>query len=105
MNFLQRLFGQSENTAQAAKSRLKSALAQDRSEIPVETLDTLKKAIGDAVSKHLEVDREHLQVTVSREGEAHHVVANIPVVSTRPVRPRTSSHRTMRTVRTTNPKN
>jgi cell division topological specificity factor len=106
MNFLQRLFGQSEssNTAQSAKSRLRTALAQDRAEVSTETLEALKNAIVDAVSKHLEVDRDHVQVSVSREGDANNLVANIPVVNMRPVRPRTSSRRTMRTVRTANTK-
>jgi len=105
MNFLQRLFGQSNNnTAQSAKMRLKFALAQDRLEIPAETLDALKKGIGDVVSKHLDVDREHVLVTVSRESEGYQVVVSIPVVNARPVRPRRSPHRTLRTVRAANPK-
>jgi cell division topological specificity factor len=105
MNFLQRLFGQSDsNTAQAAKARLRTALAQDRAEIAPETLDALKRAIVDAVSKHMEVDRDHVKLSVSREGEAHNLVANIPVVNLRPARPRTASRRTMRTVRTANTK-
>lgn len=105
MNFLQRLFGQSNNnTVQDAKMRLKFALAQDRSEIPAETLDALKKTIGDAVSKHLKVDREHVQVTVSREGGENQLVVNIPVANARPGLPRRSARRTIRTARTANPK-
>jgi cell division topological specificity factor len=104
MNFLRQLFGQSENTAQDAKLRLRSAITQDRAELAPETLDALKNAISDVVSKHMEIDRDHVQVSVSREGGAHNLVANIPVVSMRPKPQPTinSSRRTMRTVRTVN---
>lgn len=113
MNFLQRIFGKSDisYSAQEAKTRLASAIAQDRSDFSPEVLDMIKQAVVKAVSKHMDVDIEHVQLSIVGEGQTHNVVANIPIVNTRRARarsPRLSTARrgtrTIRTVRTVNSK-
>lgn len=86
MNFLDRIFGRSSNSAGAAKERLQFVLAHDRSDISPETLDILKDEIVKVISKHVEIDLDQVEVTVSRSGTLHRLVANIPVLSTRPSR-------------------
>ncbi len=87
MNFLDRIFGRSSSSASAAKERLQFVLAHDRSDISPETLDILKDEIVKVISKHVEIDLEQVEVTVSRSGTIHRLVANIPVLNTRPTRP------------------
>ncbi|HEX7593033.1 MAG TPA: cell division topological specificity factor MinE [Anaerolineae bacterium] len=86
MNFLERIFGRSSQSASAAKERLQFVLAHDRSDISPETLDILKDEIVKVISKHVEIDLEQVEVTVSRSGTLHRLVANIPVLNTRPTR-------------------
>jgi cell division topological specificity factor len=113
MNFLRRIFGKSDigYSAREAKTRLTSAIAQDRSGFSPEALDMIKRSVVEAVSKHMDVDNEHVQLSIAREGQTHNVVANIPIVNTRRARakpPRLSTARrgtrTIRTVRTVNSK-
>jgi cell division topological specificity factor len=101
MNFFARLFGQSSKSADAAKERLQFVLAHDRSDISPETLDLLKDEIVNVISKHVEIDREHVEVTVSLTGTIHRLVANIPVVNPRPPRasPRHTRQRAARPTR------
>ena len=113
MNILQRILGKSdiEYSAQAAKMRLTNAIAQDRSDFSAEALGLIKQAVVAAVSKHMEVDEECVQLSITREGQTNYVVANIPIVNARRLRnqsPRESTvrrgTRTMRTVRSANGK-
>ena len=55
-------------------------LASDRTDIPPETLEILKDEIITAISKHVTIDREHVEVTVTRTGERSRLMADIPVV-------------------------
>lgn len=88
MNVLRRLLGKSdiEYSAQTAKTRLTTAIAQDRSECSAATLDMIKQTVVEAVSKHVEVDDECVRLSIAREGETNYVVANIPIVNGRRLR-------------------
>ncbi len=87
MNFLDRILGRSPKSADAAKERLQLVLAHDRSDISPETLEILKDEIVNVISKHVEIDLEQVEVTVSRSGAIHRLVANIPVLNTRAPKP------------------
>ncbi|MDE3088879.1 MAG: cell division topological specificity factor MinE [Chloroflexota bacterium] len=93
MEFLARLFGRSPRTADTAKERLQFVLAHDRSDISPETLNLLKDEIVNVISKHVEIDREHVEVTVTRAANVNKLVANIPVIRPRPPRAKTSPRR------------
>lgn len=86
MSFFDRIFGRSSHSADTAKERLQLVLAHDRSDISPETLELLKDEIVNVISKHVEIDLEQVEVTVSRSGTIHRLVANIPVLNTRPPR-------------------
>lgn len=83
MSFLQRLMGKSDTiySAEEAKMRLVSAIAQDRLEVSPEFLDKIKQSLIVALSTHMSVDNEHVQMSVVRDGQAHCVVASIPIVN------------------------
>lgn len=80
MNIFSRILGRPDDSANVAKQRLQLMLASDRTDIPPETLDLLKDEIIAAISKHVTIDREHVEVSVTRSGERSRLVADIPVV-------------------------
>lgn len=71
MNFPQRIFGESDisYSAQEAKTRLTSAITQDRSDCSLEVLDMIKLAIVETVSKYMDVNSERVQLSIAREGQ------------------------------------
>jgi cell division topological specificity factor len=80
MSFITKLLGRSDDSANVAKQRLQLMLASDRTDIPPETLDLLKDEIIAAISKHVTIDRENVEVTVTRTAERSRLVADIPVL-------------------------
>ena len=80
MNLISRMFGRNDDSANVAKQRLQLMLASDRTDIPPETLEILKDEIITAISKHVTIDREHVEVTVTRDQQTSRLVADIPVV-------------------------
>ncbi|MBI4789909.1 MAG: cell division topological specificity factor MinE [Chloroflexi bacterium] len=83
MSFINRLFGRSPDSAHVAKERLQLVLAHDRTSISPETLDLLKDEIISVISKHIEIDRAHVEVSISRGAQGNRLVADIPVVGVR----------------------
>jgi cell division topological specificity factor len=74
---------------------LKVVLVSDRTNITPALLETLKDEIVAGISKHVEIDRERMQVRVTQGREYHRIVADIPVLGTRPAQKR-SKRRTQR---------
>ncbi len=97
MGFLDRIFGRPSPSAEVAKERLQFVLAHDRSDISPQTLDVLKDEIITVISKHVEVDREHVEVSITRVGNTSRLVANIPVIESRVPRAKPLSRRSVRT--------
>jgi cell division topological specificity factor len=96
MGFLDRILGRPSPSAEVAKERLQFVLAHDRSDIAPQTLNVLKDEIITVISKHVEVDREHVEVSITRVGNASRLVANIPVIEPRVPRAAPSPKRTAR---------
>ncbi len=91
MDFMNRLLGRSPDSAHIAKERLQLILANDRTHISPETLNLLKDEIINVISKHVEIDCAHVEVTVSRSQTGSRLVADIPVRSTRGSRSKTQA--------------
>ncbi len=83
MDFLKRLFGHSPESAQVAKERLQLVLAHDRTSISPETLERLKDEIIAVISRHVEIDRAHVDVSISRSPRGNRLVADIPMLGVR----------------------
>ena len=83
MNFLNRLLRRSPDSAHVAKERLHLILANDRTNISPETLNVLKDEIIAVISKHIEIDCDNVEVTVSRGQAGSRLVADIPMRSKR----------------------
>jgi cell division topological specificity factor len=84
MGFFRRLFGRREpSSGRVAKERLRLVLTQDRAGISPALLDKLKDDIIMVISRHLDVDVEGVQVTVTQSNRESSLVADIPLADGR----------------------
>ncbi len=89
MGFLERLFGRQEPASgRVAKDRLRLVLTQDRAGISPVLLDTLKDEIIAVISRHMDVDVDAVQVSVTQDGHESSLVADIPLKKPRGTRGR-----------------
>lgn len=80
IEFLRRLFGQ-RGSSETAKERLRLVLMTDHLELSPEMIETMKRDLVDVISRHVEVDRERIDVTFERQESTLAMLANIPILS------------------------
>ncbi len=78
---VQKLFGNKNNSGQTAKKRLKLALIYDKLEISDDVLKDLQRDIIDTISRYFEIDKDALQLDISKSGEMSALVFNTPILS------------------------
>ena len=84
MRILDRLFGQRKPSSRdIAKERLQLVLAYDRIKVSPELLDILKNELITVISKHVEIDREGVEVTFSQGKRRNRLIADIPLLGAR----------------------
>ncbi len=85
MGFLNKLLGRrrESSSGEVAKERLRLVLTHDRSGISPKLLDTLTDEIIAVISRHVDVDVDNVQVTVSKSGQESSLVADIPLMDRR----------------------
>ncbi len=79
MDWLNRLLGRHDSSAEIAKNRLKVVLSYDRTNITPEMLSQLQDEIVAAISRHLDIDRAGMMVSTQRGDTGDHLVADIPI--------------------------
>jgi cell division topological specificity factor len=62
-----------------AKERLKVVLVHDRLKVNPEVLELVKSELLTVLSRRLDVDEQHMQITLAREGGWDTLHANVPV--------------------------
>jgi cell division topological specificity factor len=89
MGFLDWLFGRTggESSKDIAKERLQVVLVSDRTNITPALLQTLKDEIIAGISKHVEIDQDGMEVTLTQGRQYHRMVAEIPIIRTRDLPP------------------
>ena len=80
MSFFDRLFGK-KNSAESAKERLQLVLVHDRTDLTPAELDSLKDDLIAAISRHVEIDPQAMQIGVEHDGRSQRLVADIPIKS------------------------
>ncbi len=84
VSFLGKFFGR-ENEADAskavAKQRLRLVLVHDRLDVSETIMNSLREDLIATIGKYMEIDKEALEVSLSREDEGVALVANIPVIN------------------------
>ncbi len=89
MGFLDRLLGRGQDAGSKdiAKERLQVVLTSDRTNITPALLETLKDESIQSISKHVEIDQDLMEITLSQGRQYHRIVADIPVIRTREAPP------------------
>ncbi len=62
-----------------AKERLKVVLVHDRLKVNPELLEIIKAELLSVISRRLEVDEQHMQVSLSREGGSDKLQTDVPI--------------------------
>lgn len=80
IEFLRRLFGHQGSSA-TAKERLRLVLMTDHLELAPEMIEQMKLELVEVISRHVEVDRERIEVNFERQDRTLALLANIPILS------------------------
>ena len=80
MSFFDRLLGR-KNSAESAKERLQLVLIHDRTDLTPAELDSLKDDLIAAISRHVDIEPESVQIGVEHDGRSQRLVADIPIKS------------------------
>ena len=62
-----------------AKERLKVALVQDRIKVNPELLELIKAELLAVISRRLDIDEQHVELTMAREDRWDKLHANVPI--------------------------
>ena len=83
MKFFERLRGRhyEPSSGEVAKERLRLVLAHDRTSISPSLLNRLKDEIITAISRHIAIDADDVQVTFSQSARESRLVADIPLLA------------------------
>src|SRR5947209_14395021 len=62
-----------------AKERLKVALVQDRVKVNPELLELIKADLLAVISRRLDIDEQHVQISMAREDRWDKLLADVPI--------------------------
>ena len=80
MSFLRKLLGRGEqSSSDVAKRRLQLVLVHDRANISPGLLAMIKDEIINVISRHIEIDRNAVEINFSQQGRESRLVADIPL--------------------------
>ncbi len=80
MGVLSFMIGRKKPTpGEVAKERLKVVLAHDRIKLNPELLDLIKADLLTVISRRLEVDEQHVEVSLAREDHRDKLHADMPI--------------------------
>ncbi|MFN2274862.1 MAG: cell division topological specificity factor MinE [Anaerolineales bacterium] len=83
MSFFEKVGLGRSRSAKSAKERLQLVLVHDRAGISPGKLEVLKDDLIDVISRHLEIDTEHVEITLTRDRDQQRLVADIPLAPSR----------------------
>ena len=83
-SFLSKFFGKEEESSLSktvAKERLRLVLVHDRLDISETLMLQLREDLIDTIGRYMEIDKDALEVSLSRDEDGVALVANIPVIN------------------------
>jgi len=81
MNFLQRLTGRRHPASKdVARDRLKLVLIHDRTDVSPAIIEQMRNELIDVISKHVDIDRDGVEITLHQEANENRIVADIPLL-------------------------
>ncbi|MEK7323673.1 MAG: cell division topological specificity factor MinE [Chloroflexota bacterium] len=81
-NFFNRLTGRQPASKEVAKDRLKLVLIHDRTDISPAVMEMMKDEIIAVISKHVDIDRDGVDIKLTQEDHESRLVADIPILKT-----------------------
>ncbi len=79
--FLERLMGKKQNSANAAKERLKLVLIHDRTDITPGQMENMKNELLQVISKYVNIDPKTVKIDMTQDGREQRLVADIPIAA------------------------
>jgi cell division topological specificity factor len=83
MNLFQKVGIGRSRSAQSAKERLQLVLIHDRAGISPGKLETMKDELIQVISRHIDIETDLVEITLTKERDQHRLVADIPLVPER----------------------
>lgn len=83
-SLISRFFGKESEANMSkttAKERLRLVLVHDRLDISETVMENLRVDLINTIGKYMEIDKEALEVSLSRDDAGVALIANIPVVN------------------------
>lgn len=80
MSFLNRLLGRPDRqSASAAKERLQLVLVHDRANLSAGRLEAMKDEMLDVISRYVDIDRNSVHISLTKDRNEQRLVADIPI--------------------------
>ena len=70
-----------KRSAESAKERLQLVLIHDRTDLTPVELTALKDELLQVISRHVEIDRDTVQIELEHDGRSQRLIADIPLRS------------------------
>jgi cell division topological specificity factor len=78
-DWMKQITGTRKQSATYAKERLKLVLIHDRTELTPTELDNMKNELLEVISRHVDIDKEAVRITMNQEGREQRLTADIPL--------------------------
>ncbi|MFN2146348.1 MAG: cell division topological specificity factor MinE [Anaerolineales bacterium] len=77
---LDRLRGKPKS-ASTAKERLQLVLIHDRTDLSPVVLENMRDEIIEVITRHIDIDRDAVQIHIQQDGREQYLLAEIPIQS------------------------
>jgi len=75
--------GSKQKSRDVARDRLQLVLVQDRVNLSPQNMSELKDELIAVISKYVEIDRQHIDISLTKSGRQSRLTADIPVLGAR----------------------
>jgi cell division topological specificity factor len=83
VSLLARILGRPQGSAANAKDRLQLVLVHDRMGLSPGKIDLLKDELIEVISRHVEIDSNRVEISLSKDRDRQRLVADIPLAAPR----------------------